>query len=191
MVYTHTKIYSNNEVGIAGLSLKLDLIHTMKSSSFLSSGGLDLFIIWTEDFRKSLRSWRSNGGTSARDRYTGMLFSVWVCFAVKGEFQKSWTLTAITNPAARASLQSHQRSAYIFKKIPGIIQPSKDSDQAAWGCACPCPHFVTPGSGCHPDQSVTSQRDGSSLWLCPSATQLLVRVQPLLQANLVSANPQL
>jgi len=45
MVYTHTKIYNNNEAGIARLSLKVDLIHTMKSSHFISSGGLELFII--------------------------------------------------------------------------------------------------------------------------------------------------
>ena len=56
MIYTCTKIYSNNEVGIARLNLKLDLIHTMKSSGFISSGGLDLFIIWMEDFTKSLRT---------------------------------------------------------------------------------------------------------------------------------------
>lgn len=56
MDYTHTKIYGNNEVGRARLSLKLDLIHTTKSSGFISSGGLDIFIIWTEDFAKSLGS---------------------------------------------------------------------------------------------------------------------------------------
>lgn len=88
-----------------------------------------------------------------------MLLSALMHFVAGGEFQRAWTLTAVTNPIARASLQ---HSAYILKQIPGIKQPGEDSGQAACGCPCPCSHSVALSSGSHQDESVPAQRDGAN-----------------------------
>lgn len=161
----------------------------MKSSGFISSGGLDLFIIWVEDFTKSPRSWRSGGGISAPDRYAAMLFSAWVCFVARGAFWKGLNAYCCCQPHSKSIPASYQRSAYVFKKMPGIKQPSEWPSHA-----CPCPHFVTSSSGSHQDQTVTAPRDGSSDGPVCGCVPLLLsyrRVRPLWQVNLVATNPQL
>lgn len=118
MVYTHTKLYNNNEAGRARLSLKLDLTCTMKSSGFISSGGLDLFIIWTEGFTKSLRSWRSNGDTSAQNQYTGMPFSALVHFVTLGEFQKGLNAHPLYEPCSKSISASYFPGRFLELNTP-------------------------------------------------------------------------